>query len=66
MLRTNKLILRTTPGNKDLLSLETTRVTVHLFEAEPSDLEQLAQAIDEVLGIIAAQTSPTASTTHTA
>ena len=66
MLRTNKQIWRTTPGKKDLLSLETTHVTVHLFEAEPSDLEQLAKAIDEVLGIIAAQTSPTASSTHTA
>lgn len=49
MTRNVKMVWRTTPDKKELVSLEGKAIKVHLYEASPSDLDQLSDAIEEVL-----------------
>ena len=49
MTKFNKLIWRESPTGKDLISLEGTQAHVHLFDASPSELAALGEAIQEVL-----------------
>lgn len=49
MTRTAKMVWRTTPDKKELISLEGKDIKIHLYEATPADLQQLVEAAEEVL-----------------